>query len=413
MNDHPIRLKVGEDLRRSRLTVFFRLILAIPLFVWLSIWGIVAAIAVIANWFATLFAGQSPRLLHDFLAAYLRFAIHLYAYLLLAADRYPDFLGKRGYPIDVAIAPPASQNRWKVFFRLILAIPAILLAAALTVGRSYGLNYSLGLAGIAAFLGWFAVLATGRMPRGLRDVVAYALSYSAQLDAYLFLLTDRYPNSDPQLALPELPTRSDPIGLDVLDRLRRNRLTAFFRLFLAIPYVIWLVLWEIVALLAAIANWFVTLAGGVSPASLHNFLAAYVRYRTHVYAFLFLIADPFPAFTGKAGSYPVDPAVAPPVPQNRWKIGFRIVLAIPALMVSSAYGGLLLVVAVLGWFAILATGSMPQGLRNAGAQALRYAAQLAGYLAVITDAYPYSGPISAPGSEPATAIPQPFAEPVL
>jgi hypothetical protein len=413
VNDHPVRLIVSDDLRRSRLTVFFRVVLAIPLLIWLSIWGIAAALAVIVNWFATLFAGQSPGPLHDFLAAYLRFAIHVYAYLLLAAERYPGFLGKPGYPIDVAIAPPARQNRWKVFFRLILAFPAAIVASALTLGRSTGFNYSFGLAGVAALLAWFAVLARARTPRGLRDVVAYALSYSVQLDAYLFLLTDRYPNSDPQTALLELPTRSDPIGLDVRDELTRNRLTVFFRLILAIPHIVWLVLWAILALLAAIANWFVTLAGGISPPSLHNFLAAYVRYRTHVYAFLFLIADPFPAFTGKAGSYPIDPAVAPPARQNRWKVGFRVVLAIPAFMVSSAYGSLLLAVAVLGWFAILVTGSMPRGLRNAGALALRYTAQLDGYLAVIADAYPYSGPLAAPGVEPAAAIPEPFVEPVL
>lgn len=414
MNDRPVHLIVGDDLQRSRLTVFFRLILAIPLAIWLAVWGLAAFVAAIVNWFATLFAGQSPQSLHEFLAAYVRFAIHFYAYVLLAAEPYPDFLGKPGYPIDVVIAPPAPQNRWKVFFRLILAIPAMLLAGALTTGRStgYGFNYSYGLASVAAILGWFAVLARTRMPRGLRDLVAYGLSYSAQLDAYLFLLTDRYPDSDPQTALPELPTRSDPIGLDVRDDLARNRVTVFLRLIFAIPHIVWLSLWGVLAALAAIANWFVTLAGGVSPTPLHNFLAAYVRYEAHVYAYLFLIADPFPGFTGKAGSYPIDPTVAPPAPQNRWKVGFRGVLAIPALLVSSAYGGLLLAVALLAWFAILATGSMPRGLRNAGALALRYSAQVNGYMAVITDAYPYSGPIAAPGTEPAAAIPEPVAEPL-
>lgn len=414
MNDHPVQLIVRDDLERLRLTVFFRLILAIPLVIWLSVWGIAAAIVAIVNWFATLIGGQSPRSLHDFLATYVRFAVHVYAYILLAAEPYPDFLGKPGYPIDVVIAPPAPQNRWRVFFRLILAIPAMLIAGALTIGRGgYGVNYSLGLAGVAAFLGWFAVLARTRMPRGLRDVVAYALCYSAQLDAYLFLLTDRYPNSDPQTALPELPARDDPIGLDVRDDLARNRLTVFFRLILAIPHLIWLALWGVLAVLAAIANWFATLVGNISPPSLHGFLAAYVRYHGHVYAYLFLIAEPFPGFTGKAGSYPIDPTVAPPAPQNRWKVGFRVVLAIPAFLLSSAYGGLLLAVALLGWFAILATGSMPRGLRNAGALALRYTAQVNGYMAVIAEAYPYSGPTAAAGAEPVAVIPEPFTEPLL
>lgn len=415
MNDRPVQLIVSDDLQRSRVTVFFRLIFAIPLLIWLWIWGIAALVAVIVNWFATLFAGQSPQSLHDFLAAYVRYAVHVYAYLLLAAEPYPDFVGSPGYPVDVAIAPPAPQNRWKVFFRLILAIPAAMIAGVLISGgaRTSSYNFGIGVGGTAAVFGWFVGVAQARMPRGLRDAVAYGLSYAAQFDAYLFLLTDRYPNSDPQTALPELPVRSDPIGLDVRDDLARNRATVFFRLVLAIPHILWLSLWGVLAILAAVANWFVTLAGGISPPSLHNFLAAYVRYQAHVYAYLFLIAEPFPAFTGKAGSYAVDPTVAPAAPQNRWKVGFRIALGIPALLLSSAYGGLLLIVGVLGWFAILATGSMPLGLRNAGALALRYSAQVNGYMGILTDAYPYSGPIAAVGTQPAAATQEPLAQPLL
>jgi len=409
VNDRPVKLIVSDDLQRSRATVFFRLILVIPHLIWLAIWGIAAFVVVIVNWFATLIQGQSPQGLHDFLAGYVRYAIHVYAYLSLAAEPFPDFLGKPGYPVDVQIAPPAPQNRWKVFFRIFLAIPALMIAAALTSGRAGGFganyNYGLGLAGAAALFGWFVGVFQARMPRGLRDLIAYALSYSAQLDGYLFLLTDRYPDSDPQTALAELPTRSDPIGLEVGGELERNRLTVFFRLILAIPHLIWLTLWAIVALIAAVANWFVTLAGGISPASLHNFLAAYVRYQQHVYAYLFLIADPFPGFTGKVASYPIEPEIAPPAPQNRWTVGFRIVLAIPAALLNSAYAGLLFAVALLGWFAALATGTMPLGIRNAGALAIRYAAQANGYYLLLTDAYPYSGPIAAG----ATAAPSPIA----
>jgi hypothetical protein len=156
-------------------------------------------VAVVLNWFATLVAGTSPEGLHNFLAAYVRYAIHVGAYLLLAAEPFPDFVGQPGYPVDVEIAPPLPQNRWKVGFRIVLAIPALLIAGALISGsaRTYGVNYGLGLASVAAVLGWFAALAQSRLPRGLRDSVAYGLSYLAQLDAYLFLLTDRYPDSGP------------------------------------------------------------------------------------------------------------------------------------------------------------------------------------------------------------------------
>jgi Domain of unknown function (DUF4389) len=407
VNDRPVHLTVSDDLERSRVSVFFRLILAIPHLIWLSLWGIAAALAVIANWFATLLAGQSPDALHNFLAAYVRYAIHVGAYLFLAAQPFPDFTGAPGYPVDVQIAPPQPQNRWKVGFRIVLAIPAFAIAGALTSGsaRTYGANYSYGLASVAALFAWFAAMAQARMPRGLRDAVAYGLSYSAQVDAYLFLLTDRYPNSDPQTAFAGLPTReTDPIRLEVDGELQRSRVTVFFRLILAIPHLIWLALWGIIVFFAAIANWLATLVNGQSPAGLHNFLAAYVRYQTHVYAYLFLIADPFPGFLGEPGSYPVEASIAEPRPQNPWKVAFRVILGIPVLLLDGAYGGLLFAVALLGWFACLATGQMPRGMRNAGALGLRYSAQAHGYLLVLTEAYPYSGP-TVPASAPAEPAP--------
>src|SRR5881397_2550079 len=88
---HPIRLVVTDDLQRNRLTVFFRLILAIPHLIWVALWGIVAVLAALANWFATLVKGESPEGLHDFLATYLRYQTHVYAYVLLLADPFPSF----------------------------------------------------------------------------------------------------------------------------------------------------------------------------------------------------------------------------------------------------------------------------------------------------------------------------------
>lgn len=413
MNERPVHLIVSDDMERSRLTVFFRLLLAIPHLIWLSLWGVVASVVVIVNWFVTLFAGKSPEGLHNFLAAYVRYAIHVGAYLFLAANPFPDFTGKPGYPVDVEIAPPQPQNRWKVGFRIILAIPALLIAAALTSvsARTFGTSYNSGLIGAAALLGWFVVLAQARLPRGLRDAIAYGLSYSAQLDAYLFLLTDRYPDSDPLTALADVPSRpQDPIKLEVSDDLVRSRLTVFFRLLLAIPHIIWLALWGVVAYFAAIVNWFATLFRGISPDSLHGFLAAYVRYQTHVYAYVSLVANPFPGFTGEQGSYPVEPLIEGSREQNRWKVGFRLVLVIPAALLNSAYGGLLWIVALLGWFASLANGRMPVGMRNAGALALRYSAQVNGYVFLLTDRYPYSGP-TAMGPPAVEQVASPLAMP--
>lgn len=428
MNERPVRLAVSDDLRRGHGSVFFRAWFALPFLVWLGIWGVAALLVAVVNSVATLLMGRSPQGIHRFLARFVRYVTHVYAYANLGAEPLPRFDGKPGYPIDVEIDPPAPQNRWTVAFRIVLAVPALLLFSVIAGSGSsvYGLFFgsvgsaSIGLLGAAAFLGWFYALVRGRMPRGLRDLVAYALSYGAQLWAYLFMLTDRYPSSDPLTAIGPLPTPSDPIEMEMRDDLRRSRLTVFFRILLALPHLVWLSLWGVLAFVVALVNWFATLIRGASPAPLHRFLAAFLRYQLHVGAYLYLIGNPFPGFVGAEGSYPVDLRIAAPARQNRWSVLFRHLLALPALLITGAYGSLVVLVAVLGWFAALITGQMPIGLRNAGALAQRYTAQTYGYLLLLTGAYPYSGPdlasapVSIPPPSPAptpaeAAVPSPAA----
>jgi hypothetical protein len=399
VGEHPIRLVASDDLERLRITVFFRALLAIPHFIWLLLWSILALLVAVANWFATLARGRSPSALHRFLAAYVKYVTQFYAYLHLAAEDYPPFDGRDGYAVDLTIAGPARQRRWSVLLRGIMLLPAVLLVSVLVGDPSGGLGSSvtfftsnLGLLPAVALLAWFASLARAATPRGLRDAILYALSYGAQFWGYALLLSDRYPDSDPQ-ALAGLPAREDPIRLDAGGELRRSRLTVFFRGLLSLPHFVWLQLWGILAALAAIVSWFATLFSGRSPVRLHRFLAAYLRYQLHVYAFLYLIANPFPGFVGAVGSYPLEVLVAERAPQNRWKTGFRLILIPPALVLAGAYGAVANLVAVLGWFSALVRGRMPLGLRNAGALALRYQAQVLGYALLLTDAYPYSGPV--------------------
>jgi hypothetical protein len=410
--DRPIRLVVrDDDLRRSRLTVFFRLLLAIPHLIWMTLWGIAAFVVAFILWLAVLIEGKAPEILHDFVAGYVRYATHVGAYILLAANPYPGFRGRPGYPVDVEIDPPERQSRWTGFFRLLLALPALLLAVVLgggfssgspgsTWGSARGDEYAAwsgisvtGAAAVAAFLAWFAILARGSAPRGLRDLVAYAIGYGAQAGGYLLLLTGRYPSSDPALAEPFAELPQHPVRTVVTDDLERPRLAVLFRLLLAIPHLVWLALWSVVAAFAVIVGWFATLVTGRLPAALHRFLAAYLRYSTHVIAYLYVVGRKFPGFTGRAGSYGIDVEIDPPADQNRWKTLFRLFLAIPALLLGSALGGVAFVVAFLGWWYALVKGRMPDGLRNLGVACLRYSAQTYAYLFLLTDRYPYGAPV--------------------
>ncbi len=188
-----------------------------------------------------------------------------------------------------------------------------------------------------------------------------------------------------------------PITLHVMDDLRRSRLTVFFRYLLYIPHGIWLELWGIAVILVAVLNWLVALVIGRPAAPFQRFNAAYLRYWTTVYAFLMLVANPFPGFTGEPGSYPVELSVpTTPEKQNRLKTFFRMFLALPTVVVLYV----VLVPAMLicypllsfSWWASLITGRMPRGFRDLGANAIRYGAQVAGYALLVTGTYPCSSP---------------------
>ena len=99
---HPIGLIVTDDLHRSRLTVFFRLLLAIPQLIWLVLWAIAAEIVLVIAWFAALFMGRLPEGLHNFLTAFLRFYTHVSAYLLLLTSRYPTLASGSGFQFEEA-----------------------------------------------------------------------------------------------------------------------------------------------------------------------------------------------------------------------------------------------------------------------------------------------------------------------
>jgi hypothetical protein len=174
---------------------------------------------------------------------------------------------------------------------------------------------------------------------------------------------------------------------DVDDR-RRWRLTTFLRAVLALPHIYLVEYWGFVAIVVAIVNWFIALVRGRTPLAVHEWLARYARYSTHVTAYVCLLSDPYPKFRGWPGTYPVDLHVDPPVAQSRWKIGFRLPLAIPAIVFAYVLAVVLLVVAILSWFVALAVARVPTGFQNLGTYCVRFQMQTLAYLLLLTDRYP-------------------------
>lgn len=182
---YPVTFEADYVEERSRLTAFFRLILAIPLAIWLYLYGIVAAVALVIAWFAIVFTAHYPKGLYDFVAGFTRFLTRFTAYAALLSDPYPPFGGADDpdYPVRMNFAGPLDRySRAKTFFRMILAIPVLFV------------RYVMGLLlEIGAVAAWVVIVITGKMPRGLFDLMVLANSYTARSDAYIYLLTETYP----------------------------------------------------------------------------------------------------------------------------------------------------------------------------------------------------------------------------
>jgi 2-(1,2-epoxy-1,2-dihydrophenyl)acetyl-CoA isomerase len=184
------------------------------------------------------------------------------------------------------------------------------------------------------------------------------------------------------------PLRSHPIRLSVGDDLRRWRLTVALRWLLALPHLLVLAAWTYVLVPVALVDWVIALVKGRPATGLAAWLTRFLRYQTHVYAYVYLVADPYPRFRGWAGTYPIDLAVDPPGPQPRWKTLLRIVLVLPAYVLMTVLQYVLAIVSLLGAVYALVLGRYPRGIRDLSAYALRYTAQTWGYLLLLTDRYP-------------------------
>jgi len=181
---YPATFEADYAERHSRLTTFFRLILVIPLAIVLWLYGILATIAIVIAWFAIVITGRYPQALYEFVAGFNRALARITAYAALVCDPYPPFWGTPdpSYPVRMEFARLPRYSRLKTFFRVILAIPIVIL------------RYVMGLLlEIGAIAAWVVILITGKLPRGLFDVLVLANSYTARSDAYLYLLTETYP----------------------------------------------------------------------------------------------------------------------------------------------------------------------------------------------------------------------------
>lgn len=198
-----------------------------------------------------------------------------------------------------------------------------------------------------------------------------------------------------------------PVTYEVDFNPEPDRLTTFFRLILAIPWILVAAFWGILFIFTHLFAWVAVTILGRYPQWLYEFNAGIVRFSIRVSAWLYLQTDAWPPFTlADDDSYPIRVKIAPAAErQSRLKAFFRIILVLPAALVLS-YGTsyVQLAAGFVAWLTIVFRGYLPEGLNSMMTFVNSYHARVFGYLAILTDAYPPVGLEKAKPAEPQQAV---------
>lgn len=185
------------------------------------------------------------------------------------------------YPIGLEVAPAAPQGRLGIFFRLLIAIPALIIASLIG-----------DVAQILGFIAWLIILVTGKLPGGIANFIGGAVRWQMRVYAYVFLLTDKYP----PFSLDDAPDY--PVHVSIEPQLDgRNRLTVFFRFIMIIPSAIVLYIVLAVASILLFFGWLVAVFTGSVPGGIHNFVAGALRWWVRLTGYMYLLTDQYPPFS--------------------------------------------------------------------------------------------------------------------
>jgi hypothetical protein len=184
--------------------------------------------------------------------------------------------------------------------------------------------------------------------------------------------------------------------------LRRRRLVVFLRAILLFPHYVVLWVWLLLLIPVVPFSWLAALFLGRLPQAFHRFLAAFLCYQGQVAAWLYLLSGTYPDPL-HTKEHPFRIEVPEAHSQPRLVTFFRLPLAIPAFVLTTAFHVILNAVAVAAWFVALAVGRTTAGLQELGAFCLRYQLETQAYLLLVTAAYPRLPPAPAPAlAAPAT-----------
>jgi Domain of unknown function (DUF4389) len=179
-----VMVEFADPVPQNRLTILARSVLALPQLIALWALGVAAEAVLIIGWFGALCTGRLPGFAAAYLSGYLRWQTRVCAYLLLLTGHYPPFSLEDGaYPVRLTVRP-GRLNQLAVLFRVVLGIPAMILASLLWFG----------LCVVTLFVIWLVVLFAGTMPRAAHQALAAVVRYFARFSGYMLLLTGEYPS---------------------------------------------------------------------------------------------------------------------------------------------------------------------------------------------------------------------------
>ena len=199
---YPVNLSVEyPDRPLDRLSTAFRIFVAIPIMIVLgtvsgttwSFYSSSGTVHVVAGAGGVLFLGpllmilfrqKYPRWWFDWNLELQRFTNRVLVYVLLMDDRYPSTDQEQGLRLDYVYPDvPRELNRFLPLVKWLLVIPHFIVLAFLWIGVFF-----------VVIVAWFAILFTGRYPRGIFDFVEGVVRWGQRVVAYAFtLVTDRYP----------------------------------------------------------------------------------------------------------------------------------------------------------------------------------------------------------------------------
>ena len=169
--------------QRNRATVAFRIILAIPHLIISQVWGYLAQILGVVQWFIILFTGKRNEGMWNLQRSWLNYYCRVLGYVDLLYDVYPAFASETGpAPVRNEITFEESANRMTSALRVIWIIPALIIGAVVSFG-----------AAVLLVISWFSIVITGKQSRGMWDFILKVARFTLQLESYGLLMTDTYP----------------------------------------------------------------------------------------------------------------------------------------------------------------------------------------------------------------------------